>query len=353
MSEGSGGGRGRQGPPRLAARLAGWLLPDGVNGRTVRGDLHEEFVEVQERKGRLRAVLWYWRHVLTLGFTYRRLPQVLLAGVGQDMRHGLRGLIRSPVLTVSAVVGMALVIGVGTAIYSVVDGVLLTPLPFERPHELVRVWASDRETGARDLDFMYEDIDWLGRVDGLANVAGFSRAPRTLLTWMMESPEDVTVVRTTAWFFDTFGISASVGRLYQPEDALGERPLILISEDLWNRRYGGDPGVIGTGVHIDFGAYEVVGVIPGAVAYPADADVWRALTPEEMQDDDREMEVVARLGAGRLTAVSDALQGTARGVAEQDPEGHGTFSAWMQPLRATVVRDVRTALFAFSAAVGL
>ena len=352
---GQGSGRGRQvGPPRLAGRLADWLLPDGVHGRTVRGDLYEEFLEIEGRAGRTRASVWYWRQVLAMAITYRRLPQLLAAGLGQDIRHGFRGLIRSPVLSLSAVVGMALVVGVGTAIYSVVDGVLLTPLPFERPNELVRIWAADQETGARDLDFMYEDIDWLGRVDGLEAVAGFSRAPRTLLTWMMESPEDVTVARTTSGFFETFGITASVGRLYRSEDALVERPLILISEDLWTRRYGADPGVIGTGVHIDFGAYEVVGVVPDGMAYPADADIWRALTPEEMQDDDREMEVVARLGPGRsLTAVSDALAGTARGVAEQDPDGHGDLSAWLQPLRATVVRDVQAALLAFVAAVGL
>ena len=345
---------GRGMPPRMAARIAEWLLPEGVDGRTVRGDLHEEYLEVRKRRGPFRAGLWYWRQVLALSVTYRRLPQALVAGLGQDLRHGFRGLVRSPTLTLSAIVGMALVVGVGTAIYSVVDGVLLTPLPFERPEQLVRIWASDEETGARDLDFLYQDIDWLGQVDGLAGVAGYSRAPRTLLTWMMESPEDVTVARTTAGFFDTFGIRPSVGRVYEAADAQRERALILISEDLWTRRYGRDPGAIGTGVHIDFGAYEIVGVIPTGVAYPADADIWRALTPEEMADDDREMAVVARLADGRgTTAASAALNGAAKGVAEQDPDGHGGVGAWMQPLRTTVVRDVRTALLAFVGAVAL
>ncbi|HSR42873.1 MAG TPA: ABC transporter permease, partial [Longimicrobiales bacterium] len=340
-------------PPRWAGRLLRALLADDDHGRTILGDLHEEFGEVAADRGRGSAVAWYWWQVAVVGVGYARPGAAAVRDLGGDVRHGFRTLRRSPGFSLSVIGTLALGIGAGTAVVSVVDAVLIRPLPFPEPAELVRVWASDETGGRPAVDMLYSDVEAVSRgAEGLRAVTGLSVAPRTLLTARMEEPEAITVARTAGPFFATFGISPAAGRLYgEAEEGAG---VLVISEALFRRRFGGDPAALRGLVHVDTRGFEIVGVVPERMSFPEGVDAWRPLTAAELEDDDREVRVFARLGDGvGVSAATAELRGVAAGLAESRPTTHGGFSAWAQPLQAMVVRDVRTALFAFLGAVAL
>jgi len=346
-------------PPRLAELLTELLLRrfvgHGVDGESIVGDLHEEFLEVSREKGLFRARLWYLMHAVSTVAIYARPGRPALDRRLQDLRVALRGLRREPGFTAAVVGTLALAIGAGTAIFSVVDGVLLRPLPFDEPGELVRVWASDTQAGDPFVDLTYQDIDaFRTGTPSFTAVSALSEAPRVLLDERGENPEPVTVARSTEDLFATLGVSPTPGRAYSAEDVQNGDRLIVISHALWQRRFAGESDVIGRMVHLDVTGYEIIGVLPQGIAYPAGTDVWRALTPPEMEDDDREVHLLARLTDRDLaTTANTEVAAVATRLAEATPETHAGLSAWLQPLQATVVKDVRAALYTLLGAVGL
>lgn len=341
-------------PPRLAEALLRRLLPSDAHGRTIVGDLHEEHRELVARHGSLRADLWYWRETLVTGVGYARPGRSTLHHLGHDVRHALRSMVREPGFAAAAVLTLALGIGAGTAIFSVVDGVLLRPLPFDEPDRLVRVWATNEETGQAQRDLLYQDVEALrSGAPSLASVMGLSTVTSTLMGWAMEDPEDVLLARTTPGFFSTFRVDPVVGRAYNAGDA-SAGGVILISSGLWRGRFGADPDVVGTMVHLGTAGYQIIGVLPEGLEYPRDADMWTPLRPEQMGDDDREVVVVGRVADGVDPSVVNAeVNAVGARLASALPETHDGWGAWIQPLQITVVRDVRAALFALLGAVGL
>ena len=341
-------------PPRWAEAWVRMSLPSDEHGRAVVGDLYEEYADVCRDRGRLISWGWYWTQAIAIGVGYGRPGRVTLRDLLSDVRHSLRSLRKSPVFTTSVIGTLALGIGVGTAIFTVVDSVVLRPLPFPEPDRLVRVWASNEEQGGLATDMLYSDVEAVARgVEGLVGVVGFSSAPRTMLDERGQNGEDVVVARTTGSFFGTFGVVPQLGGLYSPDDR-SQRDAVVISNGLWQRRFAGDPSVVGRSIHIDTSGYRVLGVLPKGLSFPEQADVWRPLTTDEMEDDDREVLVFGRLASdASVAAVSAELQGVAAGLAEATPGTHRGYSAWAQPLQSMVVRDHRTALLTFLCAVGL
>lgn len=331
------------------------LLPEGTDGRAIIGDLHEEFRQIVRSKGALRARLWYWRQVLGTGISYARPGRSTLDRRLQDVRFALRGMARERGFATTVVVTLALGIGAGTAIFSVVDGVLLRPLPFHEPDRLVRVWASNNRAGQPYLDLLYSDIDaFTEGVPSFQSVTGLSLVPRIMMDARGDNAENVLVARTTPALFGTLGIDPVLGRAYTDVDARRGEQIALISHGLWERRFAGDPDVIGTFVHLDVRGYQIVGVMPEGLEYPERVHVWRPLFPDETDDNDREVHLLARLGSDVSLSVANAeVVSVAAGLAETDPADHANIGAWIQPLQATVVRDVRTALYALLGAVGL
>ena len=343
------------GPPRLGEWILRRVLPGGIDGAAIVGDLHQEFGELARSRGRIRACAWYWRQVFALSVGYSTIGRASLERRGQDLRFALRGIAREPAFSAAVVATLALGIGAGTAIFSVVDGVLLRPLPFPEPDRLVRVWASNDRTGQAYLDAIYPDIQaFADGVSSFSSLAGFSTAPHVMLDRGMENPESVTVARASGGFFSTLGVTPLVGRAFDAGDTGRDQAVALISQGLWERRFARDPSAIGQFVHLDTRGYTIIGVVPSGVEYPEGAQVWRPLTAEEMEDDDREVQLVAKLAPGADSRVANGeVLSVAAGLAEARPDTHGDIGAWIQPLQAMVVRDVRTALFALLGAVGL
>ncbi len=199
----------------------------------------------------------------------------------EDLKYGLRTLRRSRGFTIIAILTLGLGIGANTAIFSIVNAVLLRPLPFQHSEQLVRVFddlngANAKDTGMsvpefydlKDHSGVFEDISVLWPVSA-ALVGG-------------DHPDRIEVLCTSPDYFQILGAQPAIGRVYGPEDALaGFSDAVVISDGLWRRQFGGDPGVIGRRVHMDTDLYTIVGVMPPNFRHPGqtlegDVEMWSA-----------------------------------------------------------------------------
>ena len=291
----------------------------------------------------------------------------------QDLRFAGRTLLKRPAFTVIAILTLALGIGANTAIFSVVSSVLLAPLPFGNPERLTVIWASNpalaRKVGLPDKLPVSPGTfyDWK-TAKSFKKMAMFT-SDRVSLTGTGE-PEQLGAVDVSGEFFQVLGTPALVGRTLLPEDdGQGKRTAVLLSHDLWQRRFGGDRGVIGRAIRIDGVPLTVVGVMPPGFAFPrggemphgfgfaARPDVWlpTALPPEERQTrGNRGNLAVGLLEPGITTAQAQAeMSAIADRVGKAFPDSDGGWSNRVEPLRQELVGDVRPALLILLAAVGL
>ncbi len=277
-----------------------------------------------------------------------------LETLAQDVRFALRGIRRNPGFAAVVIVTIALGIGGTTAMFSVVSGVLLKPLPFPESDRLVRVWAQNVERDARYLELTYQDLDALKAQSGaLTSAGGFSLAPRTL-TDEAARPRQVDVARVSAGFFETLNAGLALGRVFSAQELDEGRPVVVLSHGLWQRRYGSDPEALGRTLYLEGDAYTVVGVLDPDQGFPADVDLWRPLRPESRADDDREYLVVGRLAnASTLASAGAEVAGIAGRRAESVPDANAGIGMWVQPLHAMVTMDVRRPLLLLLTAVGL
>jgi putative ABC transport system permease protein len=277
----------------------------------------------------------------------------MISDLWQDLSFGARTLRRHPGFAAVAVLTLALGIGVNAAIFSIVDGVLLRPLPYPQADRLVRIWSASPATGQRFLATSYQDFEQFERrSDVFSALAAFSEAPR-ILRGARREPKSITVARVSENFFSVLGISPVHGRgLLAEEFAQGERSVIL-SHRLWQSRYGADPGILGQTVTIDDEPHTIVGVMPRGFDYPRAADLWRPLTNSEKQDDDPELSIIGRLApAATVERAGTEVGAIAQQVSRSRP-APARRAAWAQTMQAMVVRDVRAPLLVLLGAVTL
>jgi predicted permease len=180
----------------------------------------------------------------------------------QDIRYALRMLRNKPTFAIVAVLTLALGVGANTAIFSIVNAVLLRPLPFRDPDRLVRIIFNNPGVGLRDIPFSIPELDDLrirsGAFEELTAVGGGS----VNLTGAGQ-PERLEFVVTHPNYFSMLGVAPQIGRLFGPQDfALGFAPVAVISDSTWRHSYGADPSVLGRTLHLDNDAYTIVGVLP-------------------------------------------------------------------------------------------
>jgi len=199
----------------------------------------------------------------------------------RDVRHGVRRLISSPGFTVTAALTLALGIGANVAIFTVVHAVLIRPLPFPHPDQLVRVAADARATGGRNIGISQPELDDLrDRAGVFEGVTAIWPVSASFLGG--ERPERVEVMVTSANYFQLLGANAQLGRVYGPRDAVpGFSDAIVISDGLWHRAFGAASDVLGRKVVMDTDTYTVVGVMPRDFRHPGetvrgDVDMWSA-----------------------------------------------------------------------------
>lgn len=265
----------------------------------------------------------------------------------RDVSYGVRMLARRPLSSATAIATVAVGIGLNAAVFSVVDWVLLRPLPYPSPQELVRVFSAGAKPVTPPALLTSTEFDTLSQATTFRAGAAFSTATRVIAGLGLE-PAHVVVARVAGDLFGTLGVSPESGRTFDAVESHGGAPVVVISAELWRRRLSADPNVVGRVLTIDGQAHRVIGIMAADRGYPNGTDVWRPLTASEREDDDREQVMIARLAPG-VSRDRANLEMAALASASSN----GDRTAWAEDLQRTDVRDVRAALVALLAAAAL
>jgi putative ABC transport system permease protein len=283
----------------------------------------------------------------------------LLDAVVQDVRYGARMLRRTPLFSAVAILTLAIGVGATTAIFSAVRGVLLRPLPYPEPEQIVVPRSLSLENGD-EWSITYGDYEIWRREDVFEHVAVFDELELNVSG--IDTPERIDAVRVTDGFFAALGVEPVLGRTFSPEDYdLSIVRRVVISDGFWQRRFGGARDVIGRTVRMGGAPFEIIGVLPARGGYPAQADLWVPLRMgPAMLESVRRMDNfifsgIARLAPGRsLEATRLRLAQLAEVVARDVPVTRANVSVTAQPLNRYVVGESTSrALWVFLAAVGL
>jgi putative ABC transport system permease protein len=277
----------------------------------------------------------------------------------QDIRYALRSFVKAPGFTLVALVTLALGIGGTTAIFSVVDGVVLRPLPYSDPDRIVQITVANQRGDA--ASFSAPDFrDLKKSATYLPALAGY-RSDIIDLTGRTE-PVRVTGIETTAAFFDIFDAPPLLGRTYHEASDRPGAAVAVIGEAVWRQHFGGDPNVVGTVVRLNNRPTEIIGVVPERVRHPSRSDVW-VLAPQDVPTsplgpDGMESRavnyftVVARVAGGRsLTDAREQLRAVSAQLAAATTEDRDVVLD-AEPLASTMVANVRIALLVVLGAVG-
>jgi putative ABC transport system permease protein len=273
----------------------------------------------------------------------------------QDLQYALRRLIQSPGFTLVAVVTLALGIGANTAIFSVVRGVLLKPLPFPESDRLVAVFHAydgDKHAVMSGPNF----IDVAHTAKSLENAAAIE-TQRVILTGQGD-PVRLNAAAVSASFFDVLRVRPELGRTFAADESTpGRTDLIVLSHGLWQQRFGGDTGVIGRKIQIDGVDKEIIGVMPAGFNYPDERVAWLPIAYDQgfvsTQRGAWYLFVIARLNPGVTPAQSAAeVKSIAANLARLYPDADGSISMTTVPLLEATVGDVRPSMLVLLGAVG-
>ncbi|HEY4597805.1 MAG TPA: ABC transporter permease [Thermoanaerobaculia bacterium] len=272
----------------------------------------------------------------------------------KDIRFGLRTLAKTPGTTLAALIALALGIGANSAIFSVVSGVLLKPLPYPEPDRLMSLINKNPQAGLPRFPLSIPDFEDFRRqtrtFEGLAaymtgrfNLTGGDR------------PEAIQGAAVTAGFFHILRREPVLGQAFRPED---ERPgggkVVVLSEGLWRRRFGADRGIVGRGVILDGESYTVLGVAPSGLDYPEKRELWVPLTLDGKPSRGAHyLSVVGRLKPGATLKQARAEMTEIAGRLErQYPDSNTGWGTVVIPLAELEVEDIRTALLILLVFVG-
>src|SRR5438093_485251 len=193
----------------------------------------------------------------------------------QDLRYGLRMLMKNLSSTGAAVLTLALGIGANTAIFSVVNAVLLRPLPYKDSHQLVLLWGHNPQlqAGFEALPVSAGDfVDWQRQNQVFEQIAAFRAWPFNLTS--SGEPERIIGAQVSASLFPVLGVTAAVGRTFLPEEDLpGQRHVAVVGRGLWHRRFGSDPNLVGKIITLNGESYTIVGIMPPDFHFPREADL--------------------------------------------------------------------------------
>ena len=271
-----------------------------------------------------------------------------------DLRFGLRMMLRSPGFTFIALLTLTLGIGANTAIFSVVNTVLLRPLPYHDPNRLVVLWESQEQVG-QESPSLPDFVDWRERNQSFEQMA-IARRDNANLTGTGE-PERLLVRQVTSNFFSTLGVTPRLGRAFSVEEEQAKAPVALLSNSLWKRRFGSDPGLVGKPVTLYDQQFTVVGVLPPEFQFYTPADVFVPLSfmPDRLKQAREEhggIVAVARLKPGvtkqqaqsEMDVIAEALQ-------QEYPKTNKDVRVTINSIYMDMVGDVEPSLLVLVGAV--
>ncbi|HVF27964.1 MAG TPA: ABC transporter permease, partial [Pyrinomonadaceae bacterium] len=278
----------------------------------------------------------------------------------QDLRYGARMLLKKPGFTFVAVITLALGIGANTAIFSVVNAVLLRPLPYPQPQQLVWIWETNPKNDIKEEPASVPNFaDWRSQNGSFSEMAAFSGTAPVLTD--AGEPERLPGTAVTANFFAAVGVGPALGRGFvDEENTPGKNRVVILSHGLWQRRFNADPKTIGGKITLNGNSYEVVGVMPPGFKNPQPdearpTELWLplALNPAEAGRRSDFLKVVARLKPGvSITQARGEMETITKRLAEQYPQTNYGWGVTILPLHERVVGDLRPALWTLTGAVG-
>jgi len=347
-------------PPRLAVWLLHTLALKDVRD-DVLADMADRFAALSERHGSRSARRWYWRQVVgSLAPAARRalsdLPRDIrhrrneftMNGVLQDVRQALRSFRRTPGFTLSALLILALGIGGGTAVFSVLEAVLLRPLPYRDADRLVVMWTVNTRQQLPDGTSAPNAKDWLERSHVLESMTLFVRPEFTTATVNESGKPERVHVGVVRWnFFQVLGVDPIAGRFFQADDFDGDARYAVLSETFWRQRFGGAPNVVGTTIRIDGEDHRILGIVPSGVRLPRpETAIWQLHEPYApgsrmaMYRGNDAYVVMGRLANG--VSVADAqreLSNVAAQLAVEYPETNAYLGVQVYALQHEVVGE--------------
>jgi putative ABC transport system permease protein len=281
----------------------------------------------------------------------------------QDLTYSIRTLRRSPGFAIVAVLALALGIGANTAIFSVVNSVLLRPLPYPRPDHLVMIWGRFTGIGIpKDQNWFsapeLEDVRGMNK--SLSHIAAFSSTSFNVN--LTGTPERIDGAIVSPDLFPMLGVQTRVGRSFLPEEAQpGRDRVAMISYGLWKRRFGSDPSVVGRKVLMNAASYQVVGVLPPEFDFPQQTEIWAPLAfgAADLGPNNRGShgyQVLARIKPELSMAQAHAdMDRVTHGIIDQNrdyPYARFNYALLLTPLLEETVGDIKTALWVLLGAVG-
>jgi putative ABC transport system permease protein len=272
-----------------------------------------------------------------------------------DLRFAARSLTRNPGFATVAVMTLALGIGANTAVFSVVNGVLLRPLPYPDPDRVFMLWSENQKQGWDRAGMSQPDIASVRELAAVESVEGYASGVFTLTN--SEGAEFVTGAYVTGGILQVFGVAPTLGRDLRHEEnhPLSAERVVIVSHDLWRRYLGGDANVLGTRLELSEESYEIVGVAPAGFDFPHGAELWVPHRhPCYAARGCRNLDAVARLSVGvEPTQAQASLAVTAAALREEYPETNGEYGLRFEPVLDYLVVGVRTGLWVLLGAVGL
>ena len=321
------------GPPVRPPALADWIVARALRRPAERdmvlGDLLEQLP--------LRGRGWYWRqsasiaaHALMRSHASRPRPSshgdFFMRIFFKDVRYAWRSLFKRPLLTVTVAATLALGLGANAAIFNIIDRLVLRPFPFADPDTVVML----SETG-RGMDYRKESaspanfLDWRAESKTLAHLTAMGWWDANLLE--RNDPERVQGFRVSADFFDALGVRPALGRGFvRDEETFGRHHVVVLGNELWKRRFDGDPSIVGRAITLDGVPYQVIGVAPPRFAFPEGAALWAPLafdTATAPRRDSHYLTVIGRLAPGHtFDEAANELRVIATRLAQQYPEAN-------------------------------
>src|ERR1051325_1399619 len=274
----------------------------------------------------------------------------------QDIRYAVRSLIRYPAFTLLAVLTLALGIGANTAIFSVVNALLLRPLPFTEPNKLLQLWeVSIKQDKRRDVSYP-NFADWRDQNQSFQQIAAYS--DRTFNLTEDAEPERIQGVMVSAAFFPTLDVKPVLGRVFLSEEDYPNKAFsVVISERLWRRRLNSNPQIVGRTINLNYKNFTIVGVVRNIVdvpRVPADTEVWVPIS-HSSGFDNRQGHYLSVLARLKPTVTREQAQADMNRIAgtlsAEHPDSNTDLGVRLVPLQDQVVGDYKLALQVLLSAV--
>ncbi|HEU4431965.1 MAG TPA: ABC transporter permease [Pyrinomonadaceae bacterium] len=274
----------------------------------------------------------------------------------RDIRYGFRNLLKRPGFTAIALIALALGIGANTAIFSLVNAVVLRPLPYPDPDRLVWAWGNIRNGGNRASVSPLDYLDYRNQNTTFEHLAATMQMPLNLTG--SGDPERLMSSIVTGNFFQAFGVTPALGRGFSLDNEKpGSDQVVVLSYALWQRRFGGEPGIINQRILLDGKSYEVIGVMPKDLTFPQTSELWLPMNfdgePGMKVRKAHFLRPIGRLKPGVTLAQAQAdTDAIAARLEQQFPESNLGWNLRLEPLRDRLIGSSKATLFILFGAVG-